>query len=1008
MISTRRSSPAFVGRAAEIAGIHEAVASRAERPVVLVGGEAGIGKSRLVAEALRRVNHGGVLSVVGSCVGLGADVLPYAPFVESLGRLIDAVTEGERTALLGRGTADLAPLLPALRADQDDMRASGPGRMFEAVRAMLDRAPDPLVVVVEDLHWADASSLALFDYLARRLRNGRCLLVATFRTDEIHRGHPLVPVLAEMARSGRSTRIDLGPLALEDIAGIVRGIRGASAPSTLVDTVAGRSEGNPFFAEELLATETGRDGPLPASLRGILSAGLGSLPASTRDVLGIVAAVGRPADPALIALAWAGPRDVLDQALGEALDRGLLVAGRDDRLVAFRHDLLREAADDALLPGERAAVHGRLARALVDSPGLASPTEAGAAAEIARHWLEAGDLPAAFATTVHAAKAAAHGRAFAEARLLAERALELWDRVPEPARSAGIDRADLLGRAARAALLAGDAGPAASLGRRAVEASERDGDPARTGYFIARLLESVEEAGGHAELASLAERAVSLVPADPPSPQRAWALAAMAAARMHRNRFAATLQAADEAIRVAAACGAKEPEAWGRSVRSICLEPLGQEEEALAEAERAVKMAEASGASDMVLIAHANRVEVMVRLGPSAEAEVAIADARAAADREGLQHANEPWIAALEVELAAAIGRWSDVEALAMASLDGDPPVGPRRNLLVARGTTRVLQGRVDDGVRDLEAALVTIPDFDLDVGARARVGLVEAALVRRRPREALDVIDDGLAALADTDEIEPRCRFAALALRAIADLADLSRVRRAPAVQERLAARAREHLALLDAAVDCRLVIGAVPDERVRLAAAWGMAEQTRIAGASDPWAWATAAQAAEASQRPWLTAYARYRESQALLGSHGGPELASASLRLALDDAVALGAFPLRMDIDSLARRARIRLARRQPLPGPAAEAPSWGARRAAGGDRIGLSPREREVLALLVDGRTNREIGASLFISEKTASVHVTHILDKLGVRSRGAAAAMAGRSALLWREVSEPTA
>lgn len=292
----RRSSSVLVGRDDDLRALEAALADRGTRPLILVGGEAGVGKTRLVAELVAR-SPTGATATVGSCIPLGAEVMPFAPFVDGLGRFLDRL--GERAGeVLGGAAEVLATLLP----DPTSQPTADPvsrGRMYEAVRELLERAPGGLVFVIEDLHWADQSSLELLAYLASRLRRGRTAIVATFRTDELHRRHPLVPVLAELARSGRSTRVDLTRLDPAQVRELVRAIRDET-PLELIDAIAARSAGNPFLVEELLAVDAGPTGSLPETLRELLLARLSTLAEPSRRVLGLLAVIGRPADAALV------------------------------------------------------------------------------------------------------------------------------------------------------------------------------------------------------------------------------------------------------------------------------------------------------------------------------------------------------------------------------------------------------------------------------------------------------------------------------------------------------------------------------------------------------------------------------------------------------------------------------------------------------------------------------------------------------------------------------------
>ncbi len=987
----RRSSPVLVGRGDDLLELETAVADRAARPITLLGGEAGVGKTRLVAELMARATADGMLTTSGCCVQLGADALPYAPFVDALGRLVESL--GDRAAeALGTAPADLAALVPELATGASGAALVSRGRMYEAVRGLLDRVPVPLVLVLEDIHWADQSSLELLAYLASRLRSGRTAVVATFRTDELSRRHPLVPILAELARSGRTNRIDLDRLGPDAVARLVREIRG-EAPDALVAAIAGRSDGNPFLAEELLAVDGGPAAPLPGTLRDILLARLGTLSEPTRHVLDIVATLGRPADAELLELAWGGEAGPLDQAIREAVDRAILVVEPHGGRLAFRHALIGEAVADDLLPGERVRLHVVLARILAERPDLASPTRAGTAAEVAHHLVEAHDLPAAYRASVSAGDAAMAARAYPEARRLYERALDLLERVPDAGGRDATDRIRLLDLAAEACFRGGDAARAVALGRQAVAAAEGVVDPPRLSHLLGRLLEWIELTGELEEIAALGERAVGLVPPNPPTAERAFALLSLASARLHAGRDRGSLELAREAIRVAAACGATGIEACARSQVAVALAGLGRDREAVEEIERAVSLADRSGGAREIGVAHIDRAAVYSAAGRFADLPGVLAAARAALDREGLHDMSEPLLGTDDVELLAWQGRWDEAEPLAGRMIDAGSSRMALPSYLVTRGQLRVRSGRFEDGERDLAAVRDLQPSADPETRAAATGLLAEAAIGRDDPGDALRLVDEALAILGVTDEVPGRVHMFALGLRAAADLAERSRARRDADAQARAGAAAGQHADRLRLAETGRLVEGGANEDRVLSRVAWGLAEAGRIAVRPDADAWAAAALALETSGEPYLASYARYREAEATLAGTTDRARAERVLRDALSWAAAAGAGPLVRDIEGLARRARLDLS----PPRPPEQAPQVGA--PAPPDPYGLSPREREVLALLVDGRTNREIGERLFITEKTASSHVTHILDKLGVASRGAAAALAARGGLV---------
>ncbi len=990
---TGEANPAFLGRAHEFARLQVALGDRATRPCCLVGGEAGVGKTRLVTEFARWAESEGATVAVGGCLELGADILPFAPFVEALDRLgelagaPDSVSSGSRLNPFAAHTRDLET--------SGSDRASGElglGRLYEAVRGLLDRGPAPLVLVLEDLHWADRSTLELLDYLVRRLRQGRTLLVATFRNDELPRSHPLTPVLAELTRSGRTTRLDLPPLLDSDVGALVREIRGPELQPSQVSAIVERSEGNPFLAEELLALGVGRGAPLPATLREVLLARIGRLSDAAGEIARIASVAGRPVDAELLERAWDGaPRD-FDTALRECLDWSILVLHTADRRVDFRHALLAEALEVDLLPGARVRLHGRLARLLTTRPDLASPTAAGAAAELAHHWYGAHELPAAFEATVRAAEAAVQARAHPEALRAYERAIELWDKVPDARQRAGSDLVHLLDRAARVAILAGDRARAVRLQRQAVDLVDPLADPLRTGYLLARLAGAHEFAGEIAEMILPAEAAVALLPRDPPTAERAEAVWMLSDARWWRGRYTEASVAAREAIEIASAVGASDIEAFSRSSLAWAHAGLCRDDEAIAESDRATRAADRSGASDAAFFTYAERAQMLIRwLWRPEVAGPALQALQAVAEREGVREWNEVFHGAITALILGHLGRWGEAIEIATEALAAESGHPRARCILdLLHGTLRVRRGQLEAGEADLRAAREGPTDALLRI--EVCLGLAEAALARHQPETALSILREEAAESERTEEIVGRASLAALRLRAAADQLERVRARREVGAQEIVLAEAASDRRLLHAALEGRLVAGAGVNDPLRAVAAWGFAEAERLAGTLPTDQWAVAATALAAVYQPYLAAYARFREAEARFADRTDRTGAERALRGAYEEARALGAAPLRRDIEALARRARIELA----APGPPGGEPEPAA---TSTDPYGLSPREREVLALLVDGRSNGEIANELFISPKTASVHVTHILDKLGVNSRGAAAAVATRAGLV---------
>ena len=445
--------------------------------------------------------------------------------------------------------------------------ASQQARLFEAVLATLGRLAEiePVVLVVEDLHWADPATRDLVAYLVRQIRTERIGLVMTFRADELHRRHPLLPWLAELERTGRVERLELPRLDLAMTRELVATIRGTAPTPDEVARIHERSDGNPFFVEELLmaGSEDG-SGRLPPTLRGVLLARIASLPESAQAVVGVAAVAGRSVDHALLAAVDGRDETSLLDALRTAVASQVLVTG-DDLAggrdgYGFRHALLQEAAYEDLLPGERQRLHRAFAEALAARTPEEGAVEAGHWAELAHHWAAARDERRAFEAAVRAGTTAADAFAFVPARRHFEAALERWSVVDEPEALAGMDRFELLERAADAAWLEGDLRRAVALRRDAVAGFDQASDPVRAGILLERLARSLWSSGDSAAALVAAEQAVAIMPGDPPTAERARILAGHGQILMLLDRWDESRERCEEAIAMARRVGARQAE----------------------------------------------------------------------------------------------------------------------------------------------------------------------------------------------------------------------------------------------------------------------------------------------------------------------------------------------------------------------------------------------------------------------------------------------------------------
>ena len=1004
-VALRVSSPVLVGRGAEAAQLWAAFgrAQAGSPATVVVAGEAGVGKTRLVTELLARVRAQEALALAGGCLNVGEGVVAYAPLVEALRSLGGAVDQAELERVLGGARAELARLVPELGGPVEAgvQAAPGavalmPGRLFELLLGVLHRLAErgPLLLVVEDLHWADQSTRDLLGFLVRNLRAGVALLL-TYRSDELHRRHPLRPFLGELDRSGRTERLELGRLGRRELGELLAGILGEPAPAALVGEILARSEGNPFFAEELLASRVGSAGgsaELPEVLRDLLLARVEALPQATHRLLQVAAVAGRRVDHHLLAEVAAQPSERLVELLREAVAHRVLVVDGGSGAYAFRHALVQEAIYDDLLPVQRPPLHAAYARALaarIDGQGDAGAAELG---RLAYHWYAAHDLGRALLASVQAGQAAEAAFAPAEAVGHYERALELWEQAPEAAASSPLDRSSLLQRAAQAASRTGEDTRAVALVNQALTETDAAAEPLRAGALLERLARYQWLAGDTVAAMATVERAVAVTPAERPSAERAQALAAHGQMLMLLSRNRAGQARCEEAAAVARRVGARGVEGHALNSLGASLGNRGHLDEAVAHLEQARTIAAELGDPDELCRAYHNLGCVYLSNGCYEDAVHAELECCKLARRFGQMGAIGTVASAVGAEALLWLGRFQEAERLLDEAFDLDLALKGRVYPLLARGLQRLWRGDLEGAREDLtwilEESKVSLDPQD---SADTRARLVTVATWEGRLEDTRAVVADGLASLAEADEAFPMaelCLAGLAAEAAIAERAAASRDEKARDQASRIAVGLLER-ARAAVGADGVAVIGAVRAKLLTIEAEW-----TRVARPSDPDRWAEAAGAWDELGCPWPAAYARWRLAEALLERGAPREEAVVPLRRAWATARGLGARPLLAEVELLARRARIALA-----PAGAGAGESAVARPAAPGDGLGLTPREREVLALVAEGRTNRQIAAALFISGKTASVHVSNILAKLGVANRAEAAAAVHRLGLI---------
>jgi DNA-binding CsgD family transcriptional regulator len=962
----------LVGRAAELdrllAVLEAAAAGQAGG--ALVGGDAGVGKTRLIAEFIDRARDRDHMVLVGQCAELG-ESMPYLPLVEALwGAGRDPATAPAVRAALRERPA-LARLLPDGAVEPGDAGELVRHQVFGAVLGLLGELADlqPVLLVLEDLHWADHSTRDLLTFLSRMLQRERICLVGTYRTDDLHRRHPLRPLLAELFRLPSMTPVELRPLPPAPMADHLAELAGERLPPEVLDRLIERAGGNAFYAEELLAAATTGE-ELPAGLAELLLSRVERLSETARRVVGVVAVAGARVDDDLVREVSGLDPLPYDTALREIVSHQLLVPDGADGYT-FRHALLREAVYADLLPGERTRLHAAFARLLRERGGRS-------AAELAHHSLASHDNAGAFAASVAAAAEAEGLGAPAEAYEHYDQALSLWDAVTDAEDLAGTDRVHLVLRAAQAAAHSGRTRRAMHLLRRVFDRLDPAADVPTYAEVGERLAYYTIEADQIGAALTVARAAVEALPVAPPTASRARALATYARALLWGDRHADVPGWAEQTLAAARAAGAVDAETSALVTLGLYHEPADESARAEEYFERAWALAGRAGDLSIALRAAFHYTRSQFDRGRLTAAARSIGDGVRLAARSGLAWSTYGIdLRFLEYLIHYTTGDWDRAEALA----DGfGIRVGTIPEAQVSAYALFIEVARGGDAAAERLSWLEPLwPDDEL-VTYIARGLAAERALWSGAEPAAIDHVAAVLKALDRGDA--GVIRIAATGLWAHADQAVRARAA-GDETAERAAVRAagdlieRARWAAANTQRGPRAWIGV--EGRAWLTRA--EAEWHRAMGEDDPKLWRAGVDAFDYGY-PYEVARSRWRLAAALV-ARGERDEARSEWRRAVEVAERLHAAPRLRALAELARHARF------GAPGRAAPA----------GPLAALTSREREVLRLVAEGRNNREIAATLFISPKTASVHVSNIFAKLDVSSRTQAAAIAHRSGLL---------
>ncbi|MFL5673867.1 MAG: AAA family ATPase, partial [Chloroflexota bacterium] len=952
--------------------------------VLLIAGEAGVGKSRLIDEAVRRTRARGYAAAVGHCIELGSSGVPFAPIKEAL-RTVGALLDD-----IGGELAGIGARVDARRAASDPVGVgaeSAQTRFFDACLERFERitSQKPLLLVIEDIHWADPSTLELMKYIIRRLDDVPLALIATLRSDDLHRRHPIQPFLGELQRTANTERLDVLPFTEHELGQQLDAILSEPPEPDLVRRIYARSNGNPLYAEEVLAAEK-MGQPLSAALRDIVLARVATLGEETQELLRIMAAGGQRIATRTVADVARSDPETIQPSLREAVDHHIIVPleSGGDEYVEFRHALVQEAIYGELLPGERSRLHTRFAEAIEAGRHQDEAT----LAQLAHHWSAAHQPARALPAMVAAAVSAESLHAFAVAHLGYEQALELWDHVPDAEERAGMGRTDLVGRAARAAAVSNPP-RAAALMMELLRTTDGQIDDTRAGLLHERYGRYAWLAGDGLAAVDACREGVRLVPADPPSTARARVLASLGQILM------VTMQPEMEeicaqAVDAARTVGADDVECHALESLAQTHVYLGELDLSLVQHDESLAIALRLGSVDDAARVHVNVIDALSHSGLLREAGERAEVSYAFATAHGLAH-----LAAMSLAEGALalyrLGEWDRSEEMLERArrhgIAGVPTIMAEERLAmldVGRGRNETAAGRIA-ALRPMTRRVVEAQFITPLAEAAA-----ELALWQRRPLDARDEVGDACRRLpAEPAYLSRLGPLIALGLRAEADISETARAQKDAPALGRSRVVAEEHLDTMQRLHD--VVVGRLPNFRSQ-AEAWlaqCLAEKARLDGQSDPAAWERCVDAFGAIPMAYPRAYAEWRQATANLATGGRrPSVAATLLRDARSVALELGARPLLNEIDILAARAGLDLTGDvttavEPTPL----------------DSTGLTRREREILRLIAHGRSNRQIAEQLFITEGTAGTHVSHILGKLGVRGRTEAAAMAHRLGLV---------
>ncbi|MEM9035086.1 MAG: AAA family ATPase [Actinomycetota bacterium] len=953
----------LVGREAELARLRDLADLSVEHgaQLALVTGEAGIGKTTMTSAFVRSLAESGWGAHVGHSIEYADRTLPLGPIIA----IVSSVLRGDADdtdALVGPHRADLAALLPELDwGDQGVDAGSDVGRLFDAITHLLIAAARrrPLVLVVEDIHWADAATRDVLSSLVHTLRDARVLILVTERAGATSRDHPLRGWIAEMRRLVNAHALELSGLTRGELEEQATRLLDEHPDPALIDDLVERTGGNPYFSRELVLTRQSGGMALPVSLVEFLTARVNRLEADERELLRALAVVGGVADHRLLA-AMLPDLDV-SRLLRSLFDASILeVSGNE---LAFGHALLREAILREVLPFEAEDLHRSAAEAIEADPrrgeSLSDLTS------LAVHWSNAGDHDRSLAAAVRAAEAAAAVAASEAAAELSLQALHEWPAAGDPEALTGTTRLELLTDTADRLAACLRSTEALAMVDEALAGWARQLRPAERALLLAWKAPVHWHMGNPDETARLLVEAEQLVDDD------VSAAAAQVHHRISKQALAdglvtPALAAAERAISIAESEGPEVALVEAMTAKALA---VGVTSDLDAGVELA-RDARATALRQHLVpqVANAFRTEMLIIVFQAGRTEDSLEVSRQALAYAEL-HCGPRWRAELQLDLCFGYldaGRYAEAETLLDQLLETELEDLASLTVLQSSAVHALGIGDLDRAATHLDRAdeIADRYQSSQETGFQARLRS-ELARRRARPDEALHHVDIALELHLSGDNLT-------YTREAIVEKLRVLRLRRdsglddPPEVVDDIAAQ-----------------VEGFDDDGVanRAMRAQMDLELAALRGDVDVEQGEAAAEALEAVGYLHEAAQALLLVAERLASTNDDAEPV---VRRLADLTAQHGMTVLAERTRSLAAVSRIDLTDGEVDQTPATDG-------APAPLPLQLTPREVEVMALVAEGLTNKAIGERLFLSHRTVSTHISNLLAKLGVANRGEAAA-----------------